>query len=75
MTDRSFVESLVRLPDVVRRTGLSRPTIYRRMANGRFPRSVQLGVNSVAWRESDLQSWMREPMTWCAHLTQGRTAS
>lgn len=59
-------EALVRMPELLARTGLSRPTIYRRMSRGEFPRSVQLGINSVAWRESDLLDWMREPMTWRA---------
>lgn len=61
MTDR-----FIRLPEVIERSGLSRRTIYRKMAAGAFPRSVALGDNAVAWRESELQAWMDAPMKWAA---------
>ena len=61
-----MTDAFLRLPEVLSRTGLSRPTIYRKMGRGEFPKAVQLGANSVAWRESDVQAWMREPMTWSA---------
>ena len=50
----------LRLPEVLARTGLSRSTIYVRMAQGRFPRSVSLGGRAVGWIESKLNEWMRE---------------
>lgn len=59
MTDR-----FIRLPEVIERSGLSRRTIYRKMAAGEFPRSVALGDNAVAWRESELLAWMQAPCEW-----------
>lgn len=56
----------LRFPDVLARTGLSRRTIYYRMAAGTFPQSVALGPNSVAWRESELLAWMDAPLEWRA---------
>lgn len=55
--------SILRLKDVIARTGLSRPTIYRWIKLGIFPAQVQLGPNSIGWRESDIQTWIasREP--------------
>ncbi len=50
----------LRLPEVLARTGLSRSTIYVRMAQGRFPRPVSLGGRAVGWIESELDEWMRE---------------
>ena len=50
----------LRLPEVLARTGLSRSTIYVRMAQGRFPRPVSLGGRAVGWIESELNEWMRE---------------
>ncbi len=47
----------LRLPAVQRVTGLSRSTIYRLIAERRFPRPVQLGARAVAWRRSDIVSW------------------
>ena len=37
--------------------GKSRPTIYKWIHAGKFPRPVRMGPNTVAWRESDLVAW------------------
>jgi prophage regulatory protein len=55
---------LVRLPEVIDRSGLSRTSIYRKMDAGEFPMSVQLGSNTVAWLEADLERWIAAPMEW-----------
>ena len=47
----------VRLPEVVARTGLSRSTIYVRVAAGRFPQPVPLGSRAVGWIEAELDEW------------------
>lgn len=47
----------LRLPVVVRITGLSRSTLYRLIADKQFPRPVQLGPRAVAWRRDDVQAW------------------
>jgi prophage regulatory protein len=49
---------ILRLKDVITRTGLSRPTIYRLIARGEFPRQVELGPNSVGWRADKVQEWI-----------------
>jgi len=49
---------LLRLPEVLARTGLSRSTLYRLEADGQFPRRVKLGKRSVAFRESQLLEWI-----------------
>lgn len=50
--------TIVRLPTVQRRTGLSRSAIYVRMAEGTFPRPVNLGSRAVGWVEADVQQWI-----------------
>ena len=49
-------------PDTGRRTGAIIPvpltTAYRWMDEGSFPRPVRLGANCVAWRASDISSWL-----------------
>jgi prophage regulatory protein len=40
---------ILRRPEVQRRTGLSRSTIYGLMAEGLFPRPVRLGKRAVGW--------------------------
>jgi prophage regulatory protein len=49
---------LLRLPEVVALTGLSRMTLWRLERAGRFPARRRLGANSVAWLDSDVESWM-----------------
>lgn len=60
-------ESIIRMPEVCARTGLSRATIYARIAAGQFPHPVQLGPRAVGWRASLIDSWL-------AALPSGLTA-
>ena len=50
-----------RLRDVMRITALSRSTIYRRIAEGRFPAPVHLGGRASAWQCASLQLWIDNP--------------
>lgn len=50
-----------RLRDVVRITALSRSTIYRRIAEGRFPAPVHLGGKASGWAREALQRWIEDP--------------
>lgn len=47
----------LRLPSVMRLTGLGRSTIYRMVAAHTFPGQVRLGARAVAWRRADLDRW------------------
>ena len=40
--------------------GLSRSTVYRRLAEGAFPNPVQLGARAVGWVESEVDEWIRQ---------------
>jgi len=60
-------ERIIRRPDVESITGLSRSSIYAKMATGTFPKPVKLGENSVGWKVSDIQGWI-------AALPQGDAA-
>lgn len=48
---------LVRLPGVIKMTGLGRSTIYKLMAEKKFPLPVRLTQSSVAWRCAELGQW------------------
>jgi len=50
-----------RLRDVMRITALSRSTVYRRIAEGRFPEPVHLGGRASAWPSAALQAWIDDP--------------
>lgn len=48
----------LRLPEVVRRLGVSRPTIYRMIAAGQFPKPRKLGGRVSVWSSSELDDWL-----------------
>ena len=51
---------VLRLPAVKKRTGLSRSTIYLRMANNEFPHQISLGGRAVGWLEEEIDQWITE---------------
>ena len=51
--------TILRLPAVKHSTGLSRSTIYLRVAEGTFPRPVSLGGRTVGWLENEVQEWLQ----------------
>ena len=59
------MESIIflRNKQVRERTGLSRSTIYSRIAEGTFPKQVSLGGRAVGWIESEINSWLEEQVS------------
>jgi prophage regulatory protein len=53
-------KKLLRLPEVKATTGLSKSSIYARIAEGKFPKQIPLGSRLVVWVESDIQNWINE---------------
>jgi len=53
---------LLSLKQVLARTGLSRPTLYRLRERGEFPRPVKVFDNPrfVCWVSSDVESWCEQ---------------
>jgi prophage regulatory protein len=56
-------QKLLRLPQVKQTTGLSKSTIYARIAEGNFPKQIPLGPRLVVWVESDIQNWISEQVS------------
>lgn len=50
-----------RMTDVVRITALSRATLYRRIAEGKFPQPVHLGGRACGWSSDSLRAWIDDP--------------
>ena len=59
-SDNSIQERILRLPQVKALSGLGRSSIYTLMNAGRFPKHINLGIRSVGWIESEVQSWVTE---------------
>ncbi|MBB4616953.1 helix-turn-helix transcriptional regulator [Sphingomonas abaci] len=55
-------DSLLRIKEVRKRTGLSTATVYRRQDAGTFPKKVPLGPKMVAWYESEIERFIADPM-------------
>lgn len=51
-------DRLIRLQQVLHLTGLSRSSLYRKVNEGEFPTSVNLGERAVAWRYRDVREWI-----------------
>ena len=54
----SATPAFYRISDVLRITAPSRPTLYRRIAAGRFPPPVHLGGRACGWSAAALQAWI-----------------
>lgn len=58
------IDRIIRLKTVLDRTGLSRSTLYRKIAEGSFPAQVRISVHGAGWREADVRRWIADPVTW-----------
>jgi prophage regulatory protein len=57
-------DRIIRLKTVLSRTGLSRSTIYRKIAEGTFPAQLKISTNGTGWHESDINRWIADPVSW-----------
>ncbi len=48
-------ERLIKLSEVIDRTGLSRSTIYNRIDDGTFPKQIKISKRSMAFIESEIE--------------------
>lgn len=62
----STVERIIRLRTVLDRTGLSRSTLYRKIAEGSFPRQVPISIHGAGWHESAVNRWIADPRSYRA---------
>lgn len=57
---------ILRLKNVLERTGLTRSTLYRKMQLGTFPKQLRISARCAGWRESDVDAWLRNPVYYSA---------
>lgn len=55
--------TLLRRPEVSRRTGLARTTLYNRLKVGTFPKPVYLTPTTPAWVEEEVAGWIARLVT------------
>lgn len=51
-------ERVLRIQDVVAKTGLAKSTVLKGVQRGTFPKQVHLGPRLIGWREADILAWM-----------------
>lgn len=49
---------LLRLPMVMRITGLARSTIYKLISQNQFPVPIKLSTRAVAWLQTEIETWV-----------------
>ena len=50
---------ILRLPEVMVITGLSRSSIYAFMKDDLFPKPINLGARAVGWLADDIEEWIQ----------------
>ena len=52
--------TMLRMPDVVRMTGLSESTIERRIEDGAFPKATKISKRRIGWPAHKVKAWLAE---------------
>ena len=55
---RAVTLTAIRLPEVCKRTGLSKATIYRLIQNQAFPAPRKISLRASAWNSSEVEAWL-----------------
>jgi len=55
-----MTNTILRLPAVLERTGLSRSTVYLMISRKAFPPPISLGDRAVGWLELEIDLWLEE---------------
>ncbi len=51
---------ILRLKEVLIKTGMARSSLYSAIQKGQFPQSIRLGARAVGWLEHDVETWIQE---------------
>jgi len=54
----SAKDRLISIAEVKSMLGVSRPTLYRWIASGRFPKAIALGPQVRRWLKSAVEKWL-----------------
>jgi len=52
------MDAILRLPQVIQKTGLCRSSIYASIAKGNFPKQLKLTKRTSGWLESEVNDWI-----------------
>ncbi|MEI6729748.1 MAG: AlpA family transcriptional regulator [Pseudomonadota bacterium] len=54
------MSKILKLPDVINLTALSRSSIYAFIQKGIFPKPIRLGERSVGWKSDEITTWIEQ---------------
>lgn len=53
-------EQILKMPEVIKATGLARSTIYKLISENRFPKQIKLTNFSSGWLMSEIEEWIEQ---------------
>ena len=51
-------KKLIRMPEVINKTGFSKAWIYRLISKGNVPKPIKIGIRASAFVESEIDEWI-----------------
>ena len=54
---------ILRIKQVIDKTGLSHSTIYALIARGDFVKSIAIGVRAIGFVEEEVDTWIKQRVT------------
>lgn len=51
---------ILRIQEVIKKTGLSRSNLYDMVRKGEFPAPLKLGERASGWLVSEVEAWIEE---------------
>ena len=55
-----MTQRIIRLSEVISRTGMSRSSIYERIKDGSFPSPIKITNHAVGWIEKEVDAWISD---------------
>ena len=55
-----MTNKILKLPEVMDMTALSRSSIYAFISQGTFPKPIPLGPRAVGWSETEVLEWINQ---------------
>lgn len=60
----SFYPRFLKVREVALFCGIGVSTVWRKVANGEFPKPVKISPGTTRWRYEDLEAWAQDPTAW-----------
>lgn len=58
MSNKTYEDKIIRLPEVLTRTSFSRSHLYDLVSKKQFPAPIKLSPRHVGWLSSEVTSWL-----------------